>query len=113
MSRKHFYWDGSDWVEYVPKRGQKRGPILLSDTSGYRNVIDGAWVDGRAAHREFLKRNHVHEVGNAPIQAAKPQASYAETKELREDIGKAYNMLAEGYTPEPVMTQSEFEAIGE
>lgn len=111
--RKHFVWYNGDWVEYVPKRGQARGPILLRDTAGYRNVIDGKWVDGRTEHREFLKRNHVHEVGNEPVREQSYAPTYAEMKELRDDIGKAYNMISEGFKPDAPMTESEFKAIGE
>lgn len=113
MSR-HYVWYKGDWVEYVPVRGQKRaGPIIIRDTGAYRNIIDGKMIDGRTEHREFLKRNGVHEVGNDPVRERPQAPSYAETKQLREDIGKAYNMVAEGYKPEPTMTESEFKAIGE
>jgi hypothetical protein len=111
--RKHFVWHKGDWVEYVPVKGQKRGPILLRDTRGYHNVIDGKWIDGRAEHREFLRRNNVHEVGTEPISTKPAEPSYAEKKDLREDIGKAYNMISEGYQPEPAMSESAFRAIGD
>lgn len=38
--------------------------MVMGDIPEYRNIIDGKTITGRAAHREFLKRHDMVEVGN-------------------------------------------------
>jgi len=37
-------------------------PYVVSDTPGYRSPINGAWIEGRHARKEDLKRNDCVEV---------------------------------------------------
>lgn len=114
MSRQHWRWDRrkQDWVDITEERAKRKAQtILVRDIAPYHNVIDWRLVDGRAEHRAFLKKHDVREVGNETIKPQNQEMSYAERKQLREDVGKAYNMVNNGYKPDRPMTETEFRNI--
>lgn len=51
-------WDNPDnWVaELVAHAQSKRGPQIVSDYAAYECPVTGNMIEGRAAHRENLKR---------------------------------------------------------
>lgn len=38
-------------------KGPAKGPFLWSDITGYRSPVTGAWVEGRAARKDDLRRH--------------------------------------------------------
>jgi hypothetical protein len=56
---------------------------VIPDQKEYRNVWDGSMISGRRAHREFLKRHDLIEVGNERI---KPKKMEVDSKDLRKDL---------------------------
>jgi hypothetical protein len=59
-------WDGSDWVEPMPRERVAPGPLptpmLMRDLPAYQSPLGDGWVDGRAARREHLRANNCREV---------------------------------------------------
>lgn len=111
MARRHYFWDSSkqDWVDIQKRKRAPRGPVLIGDYQPYRNMLNGQIIDGRSAHREFLARTGVRNV--EPGETSKPDLIDRES--LRKDIGTAYNMVKEGYRPDPCETVTEFkESLG-
>lgn len=51
-------WDNPDnWVQELVEHVQKsKGLHVSSDYKGYTCPVSGKWIEGRAAHRENLKR---------------------------------------------------------
>lgn len=44
-------------------------PLIMPDIQPYISMADGTLVEGRAQHREMLKRNNCVEVGNEALKA--------------------------------------------
>lgn len=111
MARQHYFWDSAkqNWVDIAKRKRGSKGPILVKDYAPYRNMLNGQMIDGRAAHREFLARTGVRNVEAG--ETSKPDQFDRES--LRKDIGTAYNMVSEGYKPDPCETVSQFkESLG-
>lgn len=67
MSR--YIWDNgrNTWVpasEYV--RPQAPAWQVMRDSPGCVDPIEGKWLEGRAARREYMKRHNVVEAGDTP-----------------------------------------------
>lgn len=67
-------YKGSDGRNYLaPEYGGDLSGLgngstfIMPDKAGYLSPIDGKVVEGRAAHRDHLKRHNVIEVGDAPM----------------------------------------------
>jgi len=93
----------ADVVKKNRNRSELPAPMVMGDLKPYRNVIDGKEVDGRVAHREFLKRNNVIEIGNEKMEAKKVGPAKGEIgREIKETIEKmraGYVNPDEGFLP--------------
>lgn len=47
-----------DWVP--------EAPLVMKDSPGVVDPIEGKWLEGRAARREYMKRHNVVEAGDTP-----------------------------------------------
>lgn len=74
--RKRWIWD-RELKELVPAEVFQAPPsagfFIQGDLKAYQSMATGEMVDGRAAHREHLKRNHLVEVGDAYDKPQKPK----------------------------------------
>lgn len=67
MSRYIWDKDRDEWVpasEYV--RPEQPGWQVMKDAPGCVDPIEGKWLEGRSARREYMKRHNVVEWGDAP-----------------------------------------------
>lgn len=75
-------------------RSDLPAPMVMRDLAEYRNTIDGTPIDGRAQHREFLKKHNMIEVGNEmqPEMRKGPKEGEikAEIKETIEQLEQNY-----------------------
>lgn len=59
MPRYRFDRDRNDLVEITEAPCKTRnGPFLQPDLPGYQSPVTGAWIEGRAARREDLRRHN-------------------------------------------------------
>jgi hypothetical protein len=76
MARKRWIWDAQT-KELVPIEDYEARPsagfFISPDYQPYRSMATGEMVEGRAAHREHLKRNNLVEVGDAYDKGVKPK----------------------------------------
>ncbi len=90
--REHFKKTGHGFVPaHRFKRPAKSGIMIHSDLEPYENIIDGTVVDGRAAHREFLKKHDVREVGNERPRTWDP---YDDVPPVGPDLKRAFEELS-------------------
>ena len=64
-------------------------PMVQPDIAPYQAVTGdkvGQQIGSRRAHREFLKRNRLIEVGDAPIRDTKQMRSHIKKGEIREEL---------------------------
>jgi hypothetical protein len=64
-----------------------RAPIAIADIAPYQAVAGdraGQFITSRSEHREFLKRNRLVEVGDAPIRSTKQMRQMTPTRDYRE-----------------------------
>lgn len=63
--RRTYQWDGTKAVEVHRTRSIPKAPAIIGDYKAYDCPITGKLVEGRAAHRENLKRHQcrVYEKG--------------------------------------------------
>lgn len=64
-------------------------PYVMGDIPAYRSMQTGEYVDGRAKHRDHLKRHGLIEVGN---EKPKPRAP-VKLGGVKEDIARAVNKV--------------------
>lgn len=67
MTRKRWIWDAK-LKELVPFEDFQREPTsayVRGDYEAYKSMKTGEMVDGRAAHREHLKRHSLVEIGDS------------------------------------------------
>ncbi len=58
-------------------------PLVMGDIKPYKSMIDGTLIEGRAQHREHLRRHGCVELGNdVPMKQGIPDASPQKRKEL-------------------------------
>jgi hypothetical protein len=93
-----------DVVKNHSKRGDHPAPMVMSDIKPYRNVLDGKEISSRSAHREFLARNNLVEVGNEPLKTMAPKLPSkgeiaAEVKETIEQLRAGYVNPDDGVLP--------------
>ncbi len=60
-------------------------PMVTTDIPAYQSMATGEIVEGRAAHREHLKRNRLIEVGN---EVPKPSTPKNSPEKRREEIAR-------------------------
>lgn len=79
------------WVDHPTKTRKHGGVQIMRDLEPYRNVIDGQVVDGRAAHREFLRRGdgeHSYvEYGNDRPVPERPDLPEPDVQRAWEELG--------------------------
>ncbi len=63
-----------------------QGPMVMTDISPYKSVIDGSTITSRSRHREHLKAHGCVEVGNEKV-APKPRSI---APGIRQDVIDAY-----------------------
>ena len=83
----------TDWI------AQKR-PNVISDTMPEtRHMADGKYYTSKSEYRKATRQAGCIEVGNdvAPLMQRKPVE--LDRKQRKEDIGRAIQMLKEGYRP--------------
>lgn len=61
---------------------------VMPDKPGYVSPLDFKMVEGRAAHRDHMRRHNVIEVGDQPVGYSRN--STVEMPPVREDIRRAY-----------------------
>jgi hypothetical protein len=88
MDKKTYIWDNESQKivlksEYIAKKST--GPVIIGDIKPYKNVINGEEVAGRTAHRNFLKKYDLVEVGNEKPRAKVPEP----LPPIRDDIMRA------------------------
>lgn len=61
--RNHLHPDyGGTWEGYT-----RQAAYYMPDKEGYQSPLDGTFVEGRAAHRDHMRKHNVIEVGDQPI----------------------------------------------
>lgn len=68
--------------EYHSRPSQ--GPFVCGDLAAYKSMVTGEMIEGRAAHREHLRRHNVVEIGDAydkKLPTPKPLTSPGGLKE--------------------------------
>lgn len=91
-----------DVVKKNTKRSHLSAPMVMGDLKPYRNMVDGKEVDGRVAHREFLKRNNLIEVGNEKME---PKNTNPAKGEIAREIKETIEQLRAGYV-DPSITEA-------
>lgn len=104
MSRISYVWDKTSetWVEaaHSRKRRAPSGPQVMRDLAPYKAAAADKrtgkrpMIDGRAEHREFLRRNGYREVGNEYVE---PVKTGPQRNDVVSDIKRA---IDGGMTPE-------------
>lgn len=61
-------------------------PMIAADIQPYRSMATGEMIQGRAEHREHLRKNHLIEVGNEPIREHVSRADHNVKPEFTEAI---------------------------
>lgn len=87
--RKRWIWDAKT-KELVPIEEYDRptGPFVMGDIAAYQSMKTGEMIEGRAAHREHLKRHSLVEIGDA-YDKNPPQPKPIESpKGLRETLAR-------------------------
>lgn len=76
--------------EYFDTHSEINAPSVLADMQAYRSPLDGSIVDGRAAHRQHMRKHGVIEVGNEKLtqRATKSIDDNRHRESLRKDIAK-------------------------
>jgi len=69
-------------------------PYIMSDIPEYKNMLNGAMITTRDAHREFLKKNNLVELGNEKLPNKKPPHA---KHEIAMDIKETIDQLKAGY----------------
>lgn len=72
-----------------PMRRELTAAMVIADIAPYRAVTGdraGQEISSRRAHREFLKRNRLIEVGDAPIKDTSKMRSSTKKGEIREEL---------------------------
>ncbi len=65
------------------------GPFIQADYQPYKSMVTGEMIEGRAAHREHLKRHNVVEVGTAYDKELPKPKPLTSPKGLKETIARA------------------------
>lgn len=95
-------WPGNH-VEPVPERSALPAPMLMLDTmDALWHPHDGQLYDSKSAFRSVTKSAGGEEVGN---EVQKDNRTFAEAS--RDDVGKAIQMVNQGYRPSITDTASE------
>ena len=58
--------------EYIPP--QPKSHFIMGDYQPYQSMVTGEMIEGRAAHREHLRRHNVVEIGDAYDKVPSQQA---------------------------------------
>jgi hypothetical protein len=88
-----------DYLRAVKNASKARSempcPMIMRDLAPYKNMLDGSIIDGRAAHRKFLKDNNLMELGNEkPIPHAVKKPS---KNDICADIKESIEQVKAGY----------------
>lgn len=85
MARKRYIGiPGGGWAEMV-EQPVYAGVMVMPDIQPYRNMVDGAEITSRSHHREFLRANHLIEVGNE-VQSQQPRRALPGLKQQIAEI---------------------------
>lgn len=76
----------------------KRGLYVIPDMEAYRCIATDQMVDGRAQHREHVRRNNFIEVGTESIEAPE----HKPLPPSRDTVERARSMMDQGYRPPPI-----------
>lgn len=73
--RKRWIWDKATMalVPLEQYEAPSEGLFIWDDHKPYRSMATGEMVEGRAQHREHLKRNNLVEIGDAYDKTQKPK----------------------------------------
>lgn len=63
--RKRWVYVNGEAVPIEDYQAPIAGPFVWDDLKAYKSMATGEMVEGRAAHKEHLKRNRLVEVGDA------------------------------------------------
>lgn len=85
--KRRFVQIAGELIEVTPGVQRQRQHEVSGDIAPYRSMITGEMIQGRAQHREHLRKHGCHEVGNevkALMQQPKglPDVSPQKRKEL-------------------------------
>jgi hypothetical protein len=70
------------------------GFFILEDLKAYRSMVTGEMIEGRASHREHLRRHNVVEIGDAYDKRPPPPKTLTSPQGLRETLARvAYEKL--------------------
>ena len=73
-----YIWD-KQREEFIPAseyvRPEQPGWQVMRDSPGCVDPIEGKWLEGRAARREYMKRHNVVEAGDTPPTPFKNEAN--------------------------------------
>ena len=90
MARRRFVQIQEDGefklVPFEEYRVKSRQHYVIPDIEPYRAItgdMAGKWISGRAAHRAFLRRNNLVEVGNEHAHMTKYQGKSHDNPTLR------------------------------
>lgn len=79
------------------KRSSLSAPTIIKDGMGdVQSQLTGKWYDSKSSLRAEYKAHGVIELGNEAPKASKPVEHVKVTKE---EIGRAYQKVREGYKP--------------
>ena len=95
--RKRWIWDKSR-MELVPveeyQAPASAGVFVMGDIKPYKSMATGEMIEGRAAHREHLKRNNLVEIGDAWDKRLPDRKPIESPAGLKETIARiAYEKL--------------------
>ena len=68
MRRSWVYIDGVAYEKGVDALPEPVAPMVMPDIPAYQSMADGSMIEGRAAHREHLRRHGCVEVGNEALK---------------------------------------------
>lgn len=95
MTRKRWIFINGEMIPADEATAQaERGPMVMIDLKPYKSMVTGEMIEGRAAHREHLKRHNVFEVGDAYDKKLPTSQPLTSPKGLKEQIARvAYEKL--------------------
>ena len=113
MTRGIWVWD-ADQQKIVPKDeyyarkyAKRESTQVMRDLQPYRATTTGKMIDGRAAHREHLKKHGLQELGNE-YKAASERVK-TPMPPVEHTIQRAFQAVEQGYKPR-TMTRQEFDS---
>ncbi len=99
-----FIWHNGAWVEAVRAPRRQVFPSIIRDQmDALLHPATGVMTDSKAAFRRMTRERGYEEIGNDVDAHMAPRAVEAPSG-LEQDIAQAYEMVEQGYRPEPVET---------